>query len=80
MSRIGFGDGVRAFGRPGERSAGRVALGDYAGTLERIDTLPAAQRPALWARLDKIRRISHNLGYGVGDDLDELLAEHGVDG
>ena len=48
--------------------------------LNAIDTLPAAQRPALWARLDKIRRISHNLGYGVGDDLDELLAEHRLDG
>ena len=48
--------------------------------LNAIDTLPEAQRPELWARLDEVRRISHNLGYGVGDDMDELLAEHGVDG
>ncbi len=48
--------------------------------LNTIDTLPAAQRPELWARLEEVRRRSHNLGYGVGDDMDELLAEHGVDG
>ena len=48
--------------------------------LNAIDTLPEAQRSEFWARLDEVRRISHNLGYGVGDDMDELLAEHGVDG
>jgi hypothetical protein len=26
-----------------------------------------------------VRRTCHNFGYGVGDDMDELLAEHGVD-
>ena len=26
------------------------------------------------ARLDKVRVISHNFGYGVGDDMDSLLA------
>ena len=25
-------------------------------------------------RLDAVRRISHNFGYGVGDDMDYLLA------
>lgn len=48
--------------------------------LKAIATLPEAQRPELWARLDEVRRISHNFGYGVGDDMDDLLAEHGVDG
>ena len=48
--------------------------------LNAIDTLPEALRPELWARLHEIRRISYNFGYGVGDDMDELLAEHGVDG
>jgi hypothetical protein len=47
--------------------------------LKIIAALPDASRPALWARLDVVRRISHNFGYGVGDDMDELLAEHGVD-
>ena len=27
-------------------------------------------------RLDRVRVISHNFGYGVGDDMDSLLAKH----
>ena len=47
--------------------------------LRAIATLPQAQRPALRARLDDVRHASHNIGYGVGENMDELLAEHGVD-
>lgn len=47
--------------------------------LKTIAALPDAARPAFWGRLDGVRRISHNFGYGVGDDMDELLADHGVD-
>ena len=28
------------------------------------------------ARLDHVRKISHNLGYGVGDYMDGLLSDH----
>ena|ERR1019366_2464288 len=42
--------------------------------------LPAEQRDALRARLDKVRQMSHTLGYGVGEDMDTLLAEHGLEG
>jgi hypothetical protein len=42
--------------------------------LKSIATLSEAQRPPLWDRLDAVRRISHNFGYGVGDDMDYLLA------
>jgi hypothetical protein len=28
-------------------------------------------------RLDAVRNISHNVGYGVGDDMDDLLAKYG---
>jgi len=45
--------------------------------LRAITTLPQAQRSALWARLDAVRDRSHNIGYGVGDDMDASLAEHG---
>lgn len=48
-------------------------------TLKILAALPDGQRPALWQRLDEVRRISHNFGYGVGDDMDELVAEHEVD-
>jgi hypothetical protein len=48
--------------------------------LKVIAALPGAQRSELWSRLDDVRRMSHNFGYGVGDEMDDLLAEHGVDG
>ena len=48
--------------------------------LKVIAALSEAQRSELWSRLDEVRRTSHNFGYGVGDEMDDLLAEHGVDG
>ena len=41
-----------------------------------IAQLPAPDRNALAARLDRVRIISHNFGYGVGDDMDSLLARY----
>jgi hypothetical protein len=38
--------------------------------------LPASDRDALIVRLDRVRTISHNLGYGVGDDMDSLLVDY----
>jgi len=43
--------------------------------LKAIADLPDSQRPALWSRLDAVRRISQNVGFGVGEDMDRLLAE-----
>jgi hypothetical protein len=40
-------------------------------------TLPAEQRNLMLDRLDAVRNISHNVGYGVGDDMDDLLARYG---
>jgi len=48
--------------------------------LKAIAALPENRKPAMLARLDTVRRISHNFGYGVGDDMDGLLAESGLDG
>jgi hypothetical protein len=45
--------------------------------LKTIAALPEGKRPELLARLDAVRRMSHDFGYGVGDDMDALLAEHG---
>jgi len=45
-------------------------------TLKTIAQLPAGDRNALIARLDRVRVISHNFGYGVGDDMDSLLAKY----
>ena len=43
--------------------------------LKVIDQLPASDRNAMIVRLDRVRTISHNLGYGVGDEMDPLLAK-----
>lgn len=52
----------------------------FGQALKVMDALPEAPRSALLGRLDAVRSLGHNLGYGVGDDMDDLLAEHGFDG
>jgi hypothetical protein len=44
--------------------------------LDVIRQLPAADREALIVRLDSVRTSSRDLGYGVGDAMDELLANY----
>ncbi len=46
--------------------------------LKAVAALPESQRPALWTRLEMVRDRSHNIGYGVGEDMDALLAERGA--
>ena len=38
--------------------------------------LPVGSRDALIVRLDRVRSLSHKLGYGVGDDLDSIFAKY----
>jgi hypothetical protein len=40
------------------------------------NTLPAQSRDALLARLDRVRNISRNFGYGVADAMDDIFARH----
>ena len=47
--------------------------------LKAVATLPETQRLALWTRLQMVRDRSHDIGYGVGEDMDALLTEHGAD-
>jgi hypothetical protein len=47
--------------------------------LKAVATLPETQRPALWTRLEVVRDRSHNIGYGVTENMDALLTEHGAD-
>lgn len=47
--------------------------------LKAVATLPEARRPAFWTRLRVVRDRSHGIGYGVGEDMDALLTEHGAD-
>jgi hypothetical protein len=44
--------------------------------LAAANTLPADTRDALIARLDRVRSMSHKCGYGVGDDMDSILAKY----
>jgi hypothetical protein len=41
-------------------------------------TLPAGSRDACVARLDRVRLVSHNFGYGIGGEMDFLFAEYTV--
>ena len=45
---------------------------------ELANTLPPSSRDGFVARLNRVRLISHNLGYGVGAEMDFLLSEYGV--
>ena len=47
--------------------------------LKTIRALPEDRQAPWLDRLDGVRQISHNFGYGVGDDMDDLLAKYGVD-
>lgn len=47
--------------------------------LKAVATLTETQRPALWTRLQMVGDRSHDVGYGVGEDMDALLTEHGAD-
>lgn len=51
----------------------------FGQALKDADSLPEDRRGALVARLHWVRQLGHNLGYGVGDDMDDLLARYGGD-
>jgi hypothetical protein len=44
--------------------------------LKSANTLPAYGKVSRIARLDRVRDIGHDFGYGVGDDMDYLLAKY----
>lgn len=51
----------------------------FGQALKDADALPEDRRGALIARLSVVRHLGHNLGYGVGDDMEDLLARYGGD-
>jgi hypothetical protein len=44
--------------------------------LKHADAVPANGRDGLVARLERVRGISHEFGYGVGDEMDSLLSNY----
>lgn len=47
--------------------------------LKVIATLPSAQRDIFLKRMDCLRQHCRNFGYGVYDDMNDLLHEHGIE-
>jgi hypothetical protein len=47
----------------------------FGQALKTTNTLPGNVQSGLITRLDRVRNISHEFGYGVGDDMDVLLSE-----
>lgn len=45
--------------------------------LKHVNALPDDERDTLAARLDEVRRTCHFFGYGVGDEMDDMMAEAG---
>lgn len=43
--------------------------------LRSVNNLGANDKARLIARLDRVRKISHDFGYGVGDDMDYLVLD-----
>ena len=45
--------------------------------LKAIAALEPEQQAVFVERLERIRREGHNWGWGVGDDMDDMMAEYG---
>jgi hypothetical protein len=51
----------------------------FGQALKVVVALPEDPRSDFLARLDAVRDVCHNIGYGVGEEMDALLAEHEID-
>jgi hypothetical protein len=49
-------------------------LSMFGQAVQRARKLPASGRDGFVARLDRVRVISHKFGYGVGEEMDSILA------
>ena len=47
-------------------------------SLRYVLALPAAQQAAFFARLDRVRHLGQNVGWGVGDDFDHCWSQAGL--
>jgi hypothetical protein len=45
--------------------------------MKAIRVLDPSRRKAFVERIERVRREGHNWGWGVGDDMDDLMAEYG---
>lgn len=63
------------FGENGE-SYLNALVNMFAQALAVANTLSSDIQDALRARLIHVSNVSHNIGYGIGDDMDAMLAEY----
>jgi hypothetical protein len=54
-------------------------MGMFTQALKVAITLERVQRDSLLERLDDVSRISHDFGYGLGNEMDDLLDEYLTD-
>ena len=47
----------------------------FAQALKTMAALPTNVQTTLLSRLDRVRTVGRQLGYGIGEDMDVLLAE-----
>jgi hypothetical protein len=59
-----------------EESYLSALVGMFEQALTIANALPADDRDTLVARLDAVCSLSHGIGYGVGEDMDSILAEY----
>lgn len=52
----------------------RAMVAMFEKAIQHANTLPGDQRDRFLKRLDQVRCVAHNFGYGVGDELDVLLS------
>lgn len=48
--------------------------------LKYVQALPKAKQAAFLNRLDRVRQLGQNVGWGVGDDFDHIWSEAGLTG
>ncbi|NDV14075.1 hypothetical protein GZH52_14975 [Crenobacter sp. HX-7-9] len=46
--------------------------------LKYVLALPQGQQVAFWVRLEQVRHQGQNIGWGVGEDFDQLWADAGL--
>jgi hypothetical protein len=49
----------------------------FGQALDLIETLSPTQRTPLWERLRAVHQTCNGIGYGVDEEMDQLLSEHG---
>jgi hypothetical protein len=54
-------------------------MGMFTRACKLTTILEPVQRDSLLKRLGEVSRLSHDFGYGLGDEMDDLLFEHRVD-